>query len=51
MSVKLTAKRDRWRFCGAVPLAVERTRAGTCVRLLKRHAGNDAAGLSRGELA
>jgi hypothetical protein len=49
--VKLTTKRDRWRFCGAVPLAVERTRAGTCVRLLERHAGNDAAALSRGELA
>jgi hypothetical protein len=32
-------------------LAAERTRAETCVRLLKRHAGNDAAVLSRGELA
>jgi hypothetical protein len=32
-------------------LAAERTRAETCVRLLKRHAGNDAAALSRGELA
>jgi hypothetical protein len=32
-------------------LAAERTRAETCVRLLKRHAGDDAAALSRGELA
>jgi hypothetical protein len=32
-------------------LAAERTRAETCVRLLKRHAGGDAAALSRGELA
>jgi hypothetical protein len=32
-------------------LAAERTRAETCVRLLKRHAGTDAAALSRGELA
>jgi hypothetical protein len=32
-------------------LAAERTRAETCVRLLKRHAGGDAAVLSRGELA
>jgi hypothetical protein len=51
MFVKLTTKRDRCRFCGAVPLAAERTRAETCVRLLKRHAGNDAAALSRGERA
>jgi murein L,D-transpeptidase YcbB/YkuD len=29
MLVKLTTKRDRWRFCGAVPLAAERTRAET----------------------
>jgi hypothetical protein len=49
--VKLTTKHDRWRFCGAVPLATERARAETCVRLVKRHAGNDAAALSRGELA
>jgi hypothetical protein len=32
-------------------LAAERTRAETCVRLLKRYAGGDAAALSRGELA
>src|SRR5262245_6864476 len=32
-------------------LAAERTRAATCGRLLKRHAGGDAAALSRGELA
>ena len=32
-------------------LAGERTRAETCVRLLKRHAGGDAAALSKGELA
>lgn len=32
-------------------LAAERTRAETCVRLLKRHAGDDTAALSRGELA
>jgi hypothetical protein len=32
-------------------LAAERTRAETCGRLLKRHAGADAAVLSRGELA
>jgi hypothetical protein len=32
-------------------LAEERTRAETCVRLLKRHAGGDKAVLSRGELA
>jgi hypothetical protein len=32
-------------------LAAERTRGETCVRLLKRHAGNDAAALSHGELA
>ena len=32
-------------------LAAERTRAETCGRLLKRHAGDDAAALSRGELA
>jgi hypothetical protein len=32
-------------------LAAERTRAETCGRLLKRHAGHAAAVLSRGELA
>ena len=32
-------------------LAGERTRAETCVRLLKRHGDDDAAALSRGEVA
>jgi hypothetical protein len=32
-------------------LAAERTRAETCGRLLKRHAGNNTAALSRGEVA
>jgi hypothetical protein len=32
-------------------LAAERTRAETCVRLLERHAGDNTAALSRGELA
>ncbi|MEM9784566.1 MAG: hypothetical protein AAF899_19100 [Pseudomonadota bacterium] len=32
-------------------LAAERTRAETCVSVLKRHAADDAAALSRGELA
>jgi hypothetical protein len=32
-------------------LAAERTRAETCGRLLKRHAGDNTAALSRGELA
>ena len=32
-------------------LAGERTRAETCVRLLKRHAGDDAAAVSQGEAA
>ena len=37
---------------GAVAaLAEARERAETCVRVLKRHAGGDAAALSRGELA
>jgi hypothetical protein len=40
----------RWPDAVAV-LAAERTRAETCVQLLKRHAGHDAAALSRGQLA
>jgi hypothetical protein len=40
----------RWQDAVAA-LAAERTRAETCVRLLKRHAGSDAGALSRGELA
>jgi hypothetical protein len=40
----------RWPEAVAV-LAAERTRAETCVRLLKRHAGKDQATLDRGELA
>lgn len=32
-------------------LSAERTRAETCVSLLKRHAGDDAAALSQGEIA
>jgi hypothetical protein len=40
----------RWPDAVAV-LAAERTRAETCGRLLKRHAGDDKAALSRGELA
>jgi hypothetical protein len=44
------AQAMRWPEAVAT-LAAERTRAETCVRLLKRHAGGDAAALSRGELA
>jgi hypothetical protein len=44
------AQTMRWPEAVAA-LAAERTRAETCVRLLKRHAGNDAAALSRGERA
>jgi hypothetical protein len=40
----------RWPEAVAL-LAAERTRAEDCGRLLKRHAGHDAATLSRGELA
>jgi hypothetical protein len=46
----LGAQAMRWPEAVAA-LAAERTRAETCVRLLKRHAGGDAAALSRGELA
>jgi hypothetical protein len=44
------AQAMRWQEAVAA-LAAERTRAETCVRLLKRHAGDDKAALSRGELA
>jgi hypothetical protein len=44
------AQAMRWPEAVAA-LAAERTRAETCGRLLKRHAGHDAAALSRGELA
>jgi hypothetical protein len=44
------AQAMRWPEAVAA-LAAERTRAETCGRLLKRHAGRDAAALSRGELA
>jgi hypothetical protein len=40
----------RWQDAVAL-LAAERTRAETCVRLLKRSAGGDPDALSRGELA
>jgi hypothetical protein len=44
------AQTMRWPEAVAL-LAAERTRAETCGRLLKRHAGDNAAALSRGELA
>jgi hypothetical protein len=44
------AQAMRWPEAVAA-LAAERTRAETCGRLLKRHAGDDKAVLSRGELA
>jgi hypothetical protein len=44
------AQTMRWPEAVAA-LVAERARAETCVRLLKRHAGDDAAALSRGELA
>jgi hypothetical protein len=46
----ILAQTMRWPEAVAA-LAGERTRAETCVRLLKRHVGGDAAALSRGELA
>lgn len=46
----LQAQTMRWPEAVAA-LAAERTRAETCGRLLKRHAGHNAAALSRGELA
>jgi hypothetical protein len=49
-SVVVQAQTMRWPEAIAA-LAAERTRAETCGRLLKRHAGNDKAALSRGELA
>ncbi len=44
------AQTMRWPEAVAA-LAAERTRAETCGRILKRHAGDNAAALSRGELA
>jgi hypothetical protein len=44
------AQTMRWPEAVAA-LAAERTRAETCGRLLKRHAGANTAALSRGELA
>lgn len=44
------AQAMRWPEAVAA-LAAERTRAETCVRVFKRHAGAKAATLSRGELA
>jgi NAD(P)-dependent dehydrogenase (short-subunit alcohol dehydrogenase family) len=44
------AQAMRWPEAVAA-LAAERTRAETCGRLLKRHAGDNTAALSRGELA
>jgi hypothetical protein len=46
----IQAQPMRWPEAVAA-LAAERTRAETCGRPLKRHAGHDAAALSRGELA
>ena len=46
----IRAQPMRWPEAVAA-LAAERTRAETCVRLLKRHAADNAAALSRGELA
>ena len=46
----IRAQTMRWPEAVAA-LAAERARAETSVRLLKRHAGDDAAALSRGELA
>ena len=49
MPAMARAQAMRWPEAIAA-LAAERTRAETCVRLLKRHAGDDAGALSRGEL-
>jgi hypothetical protein len=48
--VLVRAQPRRWPEAVAA-LAAERTRAETCVRLLKRHAGGDLAACNRGELA
>jgi hypothetical protein len=48
--VVVQAQTMRWPEAVAA-LAAERTRAETCGRLHKRHAGENAAALSRGELA
>jgi hypothetical protein len=50
MPAVVRAQTMRWPEAVAA-LAAERTRAETCGRLLKRHAGDDKAALSRGELA
>ena len=50
VSAVVQAQTMRWPEAVAA-LAAERTRAETCGRLLKRHAGDDKAALSRGELA
>jgi hypothetical protein len=50
MPAVVLAQPMRWPEAVAA-LAGERARAEECARLLKRHAGNDAAALSRGELA
>jgi hypothetical protein len=50
MSALVLAQPMRWPEAVAL-LAAERTRAEACGRLLKRHAGDNAAALSRGELA
>jgi hypothetical protein len=49
MPAVVQAQTMRWPDAVAA-LAAERTRAETCVRVLKRHAGGDTAALSRGEL-
>ena len=50
MPAVVRAQTMRWPEAVAA-LAAERTRAETCGRLLKRHAGDNTAALSRGELA
>jgi hypothetical protein len=50
MPAMIQAQTMRWPEAVAA-LAAERTRAETCARLLKHHAGDDKAALSRGELA
>jgi hypothetical protein len=50
MPAMVQAQTMRWPEAVAL-LAAERTRAETCGRLLKRHAGDNTAALSRGELA
>jgi hypothetical protein len=50
LAAVVQAQTIRWPEAVAT-LAAERTRAETCVQLLKRHAGNDASALSHGGLA